>query len=173
MLVEEVMSTELVTCDVGASVREAAERMLRNRVGSVIVVDGRTPAGIATEADVLHAGYAADEPFSAIPLRKAMTSPVVTIRPSATLRTATDRMRSEGVKKLVVTEDMRPVGIATTGHRRQLRTDPARSPRPRGRRDELVESERPALRRSRAAGDGTHRTCSRGGLPGSVAYRLA
>ncbi|TKX77433.1 CBS domain-containing protein, partial [Halorubrum sp. SD626R] len=55
-----------------------------------------------------------DEPFSAIPLRKAMTSPVVTIRPSATLRTATDRMRSEGVKKLVVTEDMRPVGIATT-----------------------------------------------------------
>ncbi|WP_256402504.1 CBS domain-containing protein [Halorubrum salinum] len=114
MLVEEVMSTELVTCDVGASVREAAERMLRNRVGSVIVVDGRTPAGIATEADVLHAGYAADEPFSAIPLRKAMTSPVVTIRPSATLRTATDRMRSEGVKKLVVTEDMRPVGIATT-----------------------------------------------------------
>ncbi|GAB3695844.1 CBS domain-containing protein [Halorubrum pallidum] len=114
MLVEDVMSTDLVTCDVGASVREAAERMLRNRVGSVIVVDGRTPAGIATEADVLHAGYASDEPFSAIPLRRAMTSPVATVRPSVTLRTATDRMRSEGVKKLVVTEDMRPVGIVTT-----------------------------------------------------------
>jgi len=114
MIVEEVMSTELVTCDVGASVREATERMLRNRVGSVIVTDGRTPAGIATEADVLYAGYAADEPLSAIPLRKAMTSPVVTIQPSATLRTATDRMRSESVKKLVVTEEMRPVGIVTT-----------------------------------------------------------
>ncbi|WP_049983176.1 CBS domain-containing protein [Halorubrum sp. BV1] len=114
MIVEEVMSTELVTCDVGASVREATERMLRNRVGSVIVTDGRTPAGIATEADVLYAGYAADEPLSTIPLRKAMTSPVVTIRPSATLRTATDRMRSESVKKLVVTEEMQPVGIVTT-----------------------------------------------------------
>ncbi|GAB7008804.1 CBS domain-containing protein [Halorubrum trueperi] len=114
MLVEEVMSTELVTCDVDASVRDAAERMLRNRVGSVIVTDGGSPAGIATEADALHAGYATDDPFSAIPLRKAMTSPVATIQPTMTLRTATDRMRSEGVKKLVVVEDMRPVGIVTT-----------------------------------------------------------
>lgn len=114
MLVEEVMSTDLVTCDVGASVREATEQMLQNRVGSVIVTDGQTPAGIATETDVLHAGYATDNPLSTIPLQQAMTSPVVTIRPSVTLRTATDRMRSEGVKKLVVTEDMQPIGILTT-----------------------------------------------------------
>lgn len=114
MLVEKVMTTDLVTCDVDASVRDAAERMLRNRVGSVIVTDGGTPAGIATEADALRAGYATDDPFSAIPLRRAMTAPVATIQPTVTLRTATDRMRSEGVKKLVVVEDMRPVGIVTT-----------------------------------------------------------
>lgn len=115
MLVNDVMTTDLVTCDAGASVRDAAELMLRNRVGSVVVTNEGTPAGIATEADVLHAGYATDDPFSAIPLRKAMSSPLATIQPSKTLRTATDRMRSEGVKKLVVIEGMTPVGIVTTG----------------------------------------------------------
>jgi len=115
MLVAEAMTTDLVTCDAGASVRDATERMLRNRVGSVIVTNEGTPAGIATETDVLHAGYVTDDPLSAIPLRKAMSSPLVTIQPTKPLRAATERMRSEGVKKLVVVEGMKPVGIVTTG----------------------------------------------------------
>lgn len=115
MLVEAVMTTDLVTCDAGASVRDASERMLRNRVGSVVVTNEGSPAGIATESDVLYAGYVTDDPLSQIPLRKAMSSPLVTVQPTKTLRAATDRMRSEGVKKLVVVDGMTPVGILTTG----------------------------------------------------------
>ncbi|MDB2261805.1 CBS domain-containing protein [Halorubrum ezzemoulense] len=114
MLVEEVMTTDLVTCGADAAVRDATERMLRNRVGSVVVTDDGTPAGILTESDVLRAGYATDDPLSAIPVRKAASAPLVTVRPSATLRTATKRMRSEGVKKLVVVDGTTPVGIVTT-----------------------------------------------------------
>jgi CBS domain-containing protein len=114
MLVEAVMTTDLVTCDADATVRDATERMLRNRVGSVVVTDDGTPAGILTESDVLRAGYATDDPLSTIPVRKAASAPLVTVRPSATLRTATKRMRSEGVKKLVVVDGMSPEGIVTT-----------------------------------------------------------
>ncbi|WP_193308912.1 CBS domain-containing protein [Halorubrum halophilum] len=115
MLVEEVMTTDLVTCDAGASVRDASERMLRNRVGSVVVTNEGSPAGIATESDVLYAGYVTDDSLSQIPLRKAMSSPLVTVQPTKTLRVATDRMRTEEVKKLVVVDGMTPVGILTTG----------------------------------------------------------
>ena len=108
------MTTDLVTCDADATVRDATERMLRNRVGSVVVTDDGTPAGILTESDVLRAGYATDDPLSTIPVRKAASAPLVTVRPSATLRTATKRMRSEGVKKLVVVDGMSPEGIVTT-----------------------------------------------------------
>ncbi|GAA0551090.1 CBS domain-containing protein [Halorubrum ejinorense] len=114
MLVEEVMTTDLVTCDADATVRTAAELMLRNRIGSVVVTDGGTPAGILTESDVLHAAYATDDPLSTIPVQKAASAPLVTVRPDATLRTATDRMRSEGVKKLVVVDGVTPAGIVTT-----------------------------------------------------------
>lgn len=108
------MTTDLVTCDADATVRDATERMLRNRVGSVVVTDDGTPAGILTESDVLRAGYATDDPLSTIPVRKAASAPLVTVRPNATLRTATERMRSEGVKKLVVVDGMSPEGIVTT-----------------------------------------------------------
>jgi CBS domain-containing protein len=114
MLVEEVMTADLVTCEADATVRTAAELMLRNRIGSVVVTDGGTPAGILTESDVLHAAYATDDPLSTIPARKAASAPLVTVRPDATLRTATERMRSEGVKKLVVVDGVTPAGIVTT-----------------------------------------------------------
>jgi CBS domain-containing protein len=114
MLVEEAMTTDLVTCPVGESIRGGVERMLRNHVGSVIVREENTPAGIATETDCLHAGFVADAPFGEIPIRTAMSSPLTTIQPERTLRRATERMHDEGVKKLVVVDGMDLVGIVTT-----------------------------------------------------------
>ena len=108
------MTTALVTRDVDATVRDAAESMLRNRIGNVVVTDGGTPAGILTESDVLHAAYVTDDPLSTIPVQKAASAPLVTVRPDATLRTATERMRSEGVEKLVVVDGVTPAGIVTT-----------------------------------------------------------
>lgn len=114
MLVEEAMSTDLVTCEVDASLRDAVGEMLRNRVGSTIVREGGQPTGIVTETDVLHAGYVTDAPFSEIPVRDVMSSSLVTISKEKTLRRATEQMRDEGVKKLVVVEDMDLVGIVTS-----------------------------------------------------------
>jgi CBS domain-containing protein len=114
MLVEEAMTTDLVTCPVEESVRGAVERMLRNRVGSVIVREDDVPTGIVTETDCLHAGFVTDAPFGEIPIRTAMSSPLNTIQPEKTLRRATERMHDEGVKKLVVVDGMDPVGIVTT-----------------------------------------------------------
>lgn len=114
MLVEEVMTTDLVTCSVEESLHKAVEKMLRNRVGSVIVHEEEIPVGIVTETDSLHAGYVTERPFTAIPTRKVMSDPLITISPKKTLRRATERMREENIKKLVVVEEMDLVGIVTS-----------------------------------------------------------
>lgn len=114
MHVEDAMSTDLVTCAVEASLRVATKRMVENHVGSVIVHADGSPTGIVTETDALHAGTVTDAPFSEIPVRKVMSSPLKTITPSRTLRAATEQMHEENVKKLVVVEDMDLVGIVTT-----------------------------------------------------------
>jgi len=113
VLVEAVMSTDLIVVDVGASLRTAAAEMLAAGVGSVIVLEADAPTGIVTESDALVAGHAADVPFSDIPVKKAMSTPLVTVQPDRTVRAATARMREEGVKKLVVTDGLDVVGILT------------------------------------------------------------
>ena len=113
MRVKELMSRELVTVPVGATMKGAAGQMLHNDVGSVIVVNDGTPAGIITEMDALRVGYAANRPFEEVPVRKVMSRPLITIEPTKTVRTAIGRMRTKGVKKLPVVSGFEPIGIIT------------------------------------------------------------
>lgn len=114
MLVEEIMSTDLVTCPAEATLQTGAERMLANRVGSVVVVSDGIPAGIVTETDAIHAGAVTERPFSEIPVEKVMSQPLITISPRKSVRHATQQMAKDGVKKLAVVEETDLVGILTT-----------------------------------------------------------
>jgi CBS domain-containing protein len=113
MNVEQLMVTEIVTVDSKETVRTAVEAMLRNHVGSVIVITDGNPTGIVTETDTLQAGYATDEGFSEIPLKDVMSRPLVTIEPDKSLRTAMRTMKNEKIKKLPVQDGIDLVGILT------------------------------------------------------------
>lgn len=113
MLVEEVMTTDLVTCETDASLEAVAERMARRRVGSVLVCEDGDPVGIVTETDLIGVGYRTGRPFAEIPVSEATSRPLVTVPGDRTLRRATERMAAEGVKKLPVADDLEIVGIVT------------------------------------------------------------
>ncbi|ATW88130.1 CBS domain protein [Halohasta litchfieldiae] len=107
------MSTDLVTVPSGATMKGAAGQMLHNDVGSVIVLNNETPAGIVTEMDALRVGYAANRPFESVPVRKVMSRPLITIEPTKTARTAIGRMHKNNIKKLPVVSGFDLVGILT------------------------------------------------------------
>jgi CBS domain-containing protein len=113
MLVEDVMQTDLVVCDAEESVRAAVEAMLRNHVGSVVVLADGNPAGLVTETDVLLAGYATERSFGEIPVETVMSRPLVTVAPSKSLRTAMELMKDESIKKLPVQDGLDIVGMLT------------------------------------------------------------
>lgn len=61
LAVGDIMSRSVLTTEAGASVAEAAARTHERRVGSIVVVQGRTPIGILTERDLVRfAAGAAD-----------------------------------------------------------------------------------------------------------------
>jgi CBS domain-containing protein len=122
MLVEDVMETDIVTCEAEKSLRAAVEQMLKNHTGSVIVTLDGNPTGILTGTDVLLAGYKTESPFGEIPLGKAMSQQLITIAPAKSIRTAMRKMREEGIKKLPVRDGIELVGILTlTDINRQYR----------------------------------------------------
>jgi CBS domain-containing protein len=113
MIVRDVMSSEVVTVPVDATLRQAVYRLLDERVGSVVVVDEETPMGLVTETDVLEALYDRGVGLSAVPVSDLAHPPVVTTEPDRTVQGVANTMADEGVKKVLVTEDLDVVGIVT------------------------------------------------------------
>lgn len=113
MLVEEVMTSDLVGCEADATLETVAAQMLEHRVGSVLVYRADDPAGIVTETDLIRAGYRTERPFDDVVVEDVMSRPLVTVADDATLRKAAARMESEHVKKLPVLDGLTVVGIVT------------------------------------------------------------
>lgn len=114
MLVQDLMTTDVVTVEKGATLREAVGELLGQQVGSVIVVDDDgNPGGIVTETDVLHAAYQSRDSLVDIAVTDLSHQPVVTTKPSRTVQTVARQMAEEDVKKVPVLDDLELVGIVT------------------------------------------------------------
>lgn len=114
MLVKDVMSTDVVTVDRDASLRDAVGQLLEHEVGSVVVVsDEGNPVGIVTETDALRAGYRTGDPFAEIRVMDLAHRPVITTSPSATVQWVARKMADNDIKKVPVMEDLSLVGIVT------------------------------------------------------------
>lgn len=110
MLVSEVMTTEVVTVDLDATLRDVVGTLLAEGVGSV--EDG-TPMDLVTESDALAALHERGARPRDVPVREIVESGVVTNDPDRTVRHVANQMADEGVKKVVVTDDLDVVGIVT------------------------------------------------------------
>ncbi|MDY6776140.1 MAG: CBS domain-containing protein [Halobacteria archaeon] len=113
MLIEEIMSRDVVKAEVDETVQEGVGKMLENRVGSVVVTQSGDPTGIMTESDVLRHTYETRKPFTDVVLSEVMSSPLVTVEPDVSVRAASEKMKSNSVKKLVVMDSLELEGVVT------------------------------------------------------------
>ena len=119
--IRDIMSTDLVTVQPGATVAEAATVMGGHHVGSALVLEGTRPAGIFTERDALRA-LASDFDAAHHPVEQWMTRDPLTIESSMDIREARDLMLDRGFRHLPVTEGGVLVGIVSI--RDLTRVDP-------------------------------------------------
>jgi CBS domain-containing protein len=105
---------ELVDVDENSSVLEAAKCMVQKNRGSVIVISGGERIGILTERDLLKKVVTKGLDPAATKVKDVMTSHPVTIDKDRPLREAIDLMNRKGVRRMLVTEDGKIVGIFTT-----------------------------------------------------------
>lgn len=114
MLVEDLMTTDVVTAAHDATLRAAVEQLLSEGVGSVIVVDGDGyPVGMVTESDALRAAYETGLPLDEIAVADLSHRAVVTTPPDRTVQSVARRMAEEGVKKVPVMDGIELVGMIT------------------------------------------------------------
>ena len=113
--VREVMTTVPETVASSASLREAAEAMVRADVGDVLVTDGGELRGILTDRDIAIRAVAEGRDVSTTTVSDVLTPSVVSISPTATVHEAVELMRQHDVRRLPVVEAGRPIGVVSIG----------------------------------------------------------
>jgi CBS domain-containing protein len=112
--VAQLMTSGLLTVPADRTVRDAAQTLLTENVGSLVVVDERDdPVGMFTTTDL--AAFVAGEPSTGATVSEYMSSRVITIDRRESIRDAAARMLSNGIHHLPVTdEDGGVVGMLST-----------------------------------------------------------
>jgi CBS domain-containing protein len=111
-LVQDIMSKDVITIPIQASMAESAKIMGAHHIGSLIVEVDATPTGIITERDLLSKVLAKGKKPEKVFVREVMSSPLLTIIPTATIREAAQSMIAKK-GRLVVFKEGLLIGIIT------------------------------------------------------------
>ncbi|HLC58109.1 MAG TPA: CBS domain-containing protein [Candidatus Nanoarchaeia archaeon] len=111
--IEEIMSSKVITCDVKASIQEAARIMRDRYISCLIVLHNNSPCGIITERDIVYRLVTKNlDPTETI-VKEIMSSPLKTVAPDENVYYASRIMITNHIKKLPVVKGKKLVGIIT------------------------------------------------------------
>lgn len=111
MPLRDIMVREVVTGSMNMNVREAAKRMKKYDVDSIVVLKSNRPEGIVTQGDILSELVSRDIPPSTVKLKDVMTAPIITASPDDRLSDIVRKMAKSKIRKMPVIENGKLVGI--------------------------------------------------------------
>jgi CBS domain-containing protein len=112
-LVKQIMSNSIVSIDSSITATNAAKMMEDTGVGAIVVLENGLPVGIITDRDLAIKITAHSYPIDT-PVKRIMSSPLISIDPDSDLWVTSDLMSTRNVRKLPVIADDKVVGIITT-----------------------------------------------------------
>ena len=107
------MSRDVAAVNPVSTVVSAAKIMSDNNISCLVVSENGNLSGIVTETDMLKKAVAKGRDFNTIRVEQIMSSPVRSVPRNLSVMEAGKIMETENIRRLVVLEDERPVGIIT------------------------------------------------------------
>ena len=108
----DIITGKVFSVPPSATVAEAAQTMVKGRVGSAVVVDGPWLLGIFTERDALRVAAAGTDPTAAA-VKDWMTRDPLTVDPDTDSDDAASIMATEGFRHLPVVDGDSVVGVVS------------------------------------------------------------
>lgn len=114
--VRDVMTTRVVTLPPETTLADAAVAMRQQDIGDIVVADGRGPAGLVTDRDIVVRAVAERRDPGSTTIGEILTPNLVTVRPDDTVQSVALLMRDNAVRRVVVCDhDGNLVGIVSIG----------------------------------------------------------
>jgi CBS domain-containing protein len=112
-LVKDVMSNPVISIPAGASFAAAKDLMTKKNISAVLVTNGKEHVGIFTEYDVVMQFYDAGGKLDVRAIPEVMKGPIKAIPADLSIFDANMIMLFEKIRRLLVIEDRKVVGIVT------------------------------------------------------------
>lgn len=110
--VKNIMSKPLITIDVESFAGDAIKLMIEKDIGALVVTEKGEPTGIVTERDILRK-CCQNNSCMKIKIGEIMSKPLITIDGEKPIGMATEIMATKNIRRLLVTEGEKIVGIIT------------------------------------------------------------
>ena len=127
--VKAAMNRKMITLDKGLSVKSAIKLMVKKNIGSIVVTadSNNNPVGILTERDILRSiTYRRVRPETT-KIEEIMSSPIFSVEQDTTLGDAAQMMIKKNIRRLLVKQNEKYVGIITQRDLQKLMTDTIRA----------------------------------------------
>ena len=111
----KVMTPNPVVLPAKATVLDAAREMQSSDIGDVLVLDGEQVCGIITDRDLVVRALAEELDPLNTRLADICTRDVVSLTPTDTVGEAVELMKEHAIRRLVVLDGQKPVGVVSIG----------------------------------------------------------
>ena len=114
-LVEDIMTTPAVNCESNKSIKEAIELLTKHNIGFLPITKNNVIIGVVTDRDILirtTENHTLNESIESI-----MTSGEIHfVHPKSPIKEAAEIMADHKIRRLVVSNDGKVLGVLTTKH---------------------------------------------------------
>lgn len=119
--VSEIMTKNLLCIEAGATLCDCAKMMRDNHVGAIIVEQNGDPCGIVTDRDITVRGVAQNADPRTTQVADICSTRLLAVSPQDAVEVAIATMRNKALRRLLVVEAGKAVGIVSLGDLAQAR----------------------------------------------------
>ena len=111
--VRDIMQKNVITIQENKSALDAAKLVSEKDISFLVIVKDDKPIGVITERDFVRKIAAQDKQASLIPLSEIMSYKFRWVEPSTKIEDAVQKMLNHNIRRLIVLEDEKLVGVIT------------------------------------------------------------
>ena len=111
--VRDIMQKNVITIQENKTALDAAKLISEKDISFLVIVKDDKPIGVITERDFVRKIFAQDKQVSLIPLSEIMSYKFRWVEPSTEIEDAVQKMLNHNIRRLIVLEDEKLVGVIT------------------------------------------------------------
>ncbi len=111
--VRDIMQKNVITIQENKSALDAAKLISEKDISFLVIVKDDKPIGVITESDFVRKIAAQDKQASHTPLSEIMSYKFRWVEPSTEIEDAVQKMLNHNIRRLIVLEDEKLVGVIT------------------------------------------------------------